>query len=309
MRKRASAPPPSLDSWDEAVEDFLREKRRANLSQATIDLYAMCLRGPRIVVWRRQLGITATSDLTADVVRGLELDLARDLSPATVRIYHRTLKTFARWCDEEGYDLGARVLKLRAPRVPDKEPDTFTHDEERRLLTAVRHPRDRFLLKFMLHTGLRRAEVCAVTTDDVMHGPEGSWLRVRQGKGRKDRVVPLDTPEFRLSRKLAAYIRDVRPRDTRGRELFLSLRRDARGDYTPLTDESLKTILRRLGDETGIRVHAHKFRHTFAARALAAGVDVLALQRVMGHTTLAMTARYAHYSPTSLIDAWAARRD
>jgi integrase/recombinase XerD len=161
----------------------------------------------------------------------------------------------------------------------------------------------------MLHTGLRRAEICAVTVDDVMTGPEGSWLRVRQGKGRKDRAVPLDTPDFRLSRKIATYIREVRPKNSRNRQLFLSLTRDSRGDFLPMADEALKTTLRRLGEETGIHCHAHKFRHTFATRAIAAGVDVLALQRVLGHTTLAMTSRYAHHSPASLVDAWMARRD
>ena len=142
-----------------------------------------------------------------------------------------------------------------------------------------------------------------------MSGPEGSWLRVRQGKGRKDRVVPLDTPEYRLSRKISAYIRDVRPQRAKRRELFLSITRDPPGDYPPMTDEALKTMLRRLGQETGVHCHAHKFRHTFATRAVAAGVDVLALQRVLGHTTLAMTSRYAQHSPNSLVDAWMARRD
>lgn len=296
--------------WDTTANAFLREKRRANSSQGTIDVYTMCLRGPRTKQWREQHGIVATTDLTNDTLRTLELDLAEaGLAPSTVHIYHRTLKTFARWCEAEGYLVGAKALTLQGPRLPSRAPETYTPDEEKRLVAAARHPRDRFLVEFMLHTGLRRAEVCSITIDDVMSGPEGSWLRVRQGKGRKDRVVPLDTPEFRLSRKLTTYIREVRPTRSQNRELFLGLTRDARGDYPPMTDEALKTVLRRLGQETDIHCHAHKFRHTFATRAIAAGVDVLALQRVLGHTTLAMTSRYAHHSPNSLIDAWMARRD
>ncbi|MCU1287558.1 MAG: Phage integrase family, partial [Acidobacteriales bacterium] len=49
------------------------------------------------------------------------------------------------------------------------------------------------------------------------------------------------------------------------------------------------------GKETGIHVHAHKFRHTFASRAIAAGVVPITLQRVLGHTTLTMVSRYVHY--------------
>jgi hypothetical protein len=81
-----------------------------------------------------------------------------------------------------------------------------------------------------------------------------------------------------------------------------------RGDGQPLTPQGLKALLVRLGKETGIHVHAHKFRHTFASRAIAAGVDPITLQRVLGHTTLTMVSRYVHYSPTDLLDAWQLRR-
>ena len=68
-------------------------------------------------------------------------------------------------------------------------------------------------------------------------------------------------------------------------------------------------LLRRIGQETGIHVHAHKFRHTFATRALAAGVDSLVLQRALGHSTLATVNRYVHFQARDLLDAWRARND
>jgi hypothetical protein len=58
-------------------------------------------------------------------------------------------------------------------------------------------------------------------------------------------------------------------------------------------------MVRRLGKASGMHAHPHKFRHTFATRSLAAGVDVMALQRVLGHTTLTMVARYVHYQKGS----------
>jgi integrase/recombinase XerD len=71
----------------------------------------------------------------------------------------------------------------------------------------------------------------------------------------------------------------------------------------------VQLVMRRISMETGIRVHPHKFRHTFATRALSAGVDVMALQRVLGHTTLAMVSRYVHYQKADLIEAWKRRTD
>jgi site-specific recombinase XerD len=53
-----------------------------------------------------------------------------------------------------------------------------------------------------LDAGLRLKEVANLTVDDIMESPQGSYLRVRQGKGKKDRAVPLDTPKDRLSVRL-----------------------------------------------------------------------------------------------------------
>jgi integrase/recombinase XerD len=75
-----------------------------------------------------------------------------------------------------------------------------------------------------------------------------------------------------------------------------------------MTPPALKSLLVRLGKDVGVECHAHKFRHTFASRAIADGVDPITLQRVLGHTTLTMVSRYVHYSPTDLLEAWQLRR-
>jgi len=56
-------------------------------------------------------------------------------------------------------------------------------------------------------------------------------------------------------------------------------------------------------------VNPHKFRHTFATKALSAGVNLMALQKALGHMTLAMVSRYVHYPADDLLDAWKQRRD
>jgi integrase/recombinase XerD len=162
----------------------------------------------------------------------------------------------------------------------------------------------------MLRTGLRLSEVAAVTVDDVVTGSEGPYLRVRQATGREDRIVPLDTGTYRFSTKLDAYLRTIRPAGANDRHLFLTTRRDPlTKEFGPLEAQGMKMLLRRIGQETGIHVHAQKFRNTFATHALAAGVDSLVLQRALGHSTLAMVNRYAHFQPRDVLDAWRARTD
>jgi integrase/recombinase XerD len=200
----------ALPDWDAAVEAFLAECRRRNLSPATLEAYRYNLVGGRARRFVEERGITSVADLDADCLRALELSiLDAGRSASTAHIFHRVWKTFARFCHDEGWLGEPDILHLAGPELPQREPETFTEDEERRLLAAARTPRDRFLVELLMATGVRLRELCALTVDDIIETPNGPLLRVRQGKGRKDRGIPLDTGKRRVSRRLQAYIRDV----------------------------------------------------------------------------------------------------
>ena len=220
------------------------------------------------------------------------------------------MRNFLGFCMREGWGVPDEALVAPPPRQPQIEPETFSEDEERRLIQAARTDRDRFLIEFMMRTGLRLTEVTNVTLDDIIDGPDGAYLRVRRGKGAKDRIVPLDTKTARFLRRLGNYIRNTRPASTWHQGSSSPVGRDpTTDDHQPVMPSAIKTLMKRHIDETGIHAHPHKFRHTFATRALRAGVDSLVLQRALGHTTLAMVNRYVHYQPTDMLDAWRARRD
>jgi len=297
-------------SWEAAVEDFLVDRRGNNLSPSTIENYRWYLNGTRTRRFIAERSIKSPADFDKRQLQDLQNQLKEaGLSPRTVVTFHGILKTFVRDCISRGYGPNAEILDLKAPKLPKEEPETFTTEEEKRLLAALKgRPRDEMLVLFMLRTGLRLAEVCNVTLEDIIDTPQGAYVRVRQGKGGKDRAVPLDTPGERLSVKLARYTSRVRPKDTQQQALFLTHRRDGK-DYVPLTPHGIQTLFRRLSAETGIHVNPHKFRHTFATRALSAGVDVMALQKALGHTTLAMVSKYVHYQKDDLLAAWGQRRD
>ncbi len=298
-------------AWNQAVEAFLRDARARNCSAATIDNYRTYLVGPRAQQFLTDYRIQTVADITPRALRSFQADLLdAGLSAGTAATFHRIVRNFLGFCGREGWGVEGAVLDVPAPRQGIVEPETFTEGEELRILEAARTPRDRFLLEFMLRTGLRLQEVANVTVDDVVSGADGAYLRVRRGKGGKDRIVPLDSGRSRFSKRLATYLRTVRPTDAEDRHLFLSGRRDPdTGRWTPLGSSGVKMVLRRIGDDTGIHVHPHKFRHTFATRALAAGVDSLVLQRALGHSTLAMVNRYVHFQAKDLLAAWRARTD
>jgi integrase/recombinase XerC len=302
-------------TWDEAVRDFLNEKRAENCSPATVDkIYAWVLLG-RAKEFVAEEGFTSIDQVDAEAFRRFQQALmGTGLAIRSVHIHYRTMKTFLRYCLDRGLLQDAHVATVKGPKLPEEHPVGFTAEEERLLVRAAYQlsGRDGVMLDLMLRTGLRLSEVCNLTVDDIWDDKEVTvpFLRVRQGKGRKDRIVPLDSPRYALSKRLREYTAKERQKDTRLRWLFLSHRKQGTGHYAQMTPLAVYKLFRRLGDLTGIpKLHPHRCRHHFATRSLAAGVNPDALRRALGHTTMAMTQRYLSSTETDLLEEWTHRRD
>jgi site-specific recombinase XerD len=309
--------PATANTWESAVEQFLAKGASNNFSPATLAHYRWILLGPRLRAFRTDHGIEAPGDFTADRLDDLKTELLKaGLAVNSVHGFHRATKTFLRWCLKTDvglvrngkaalYGVEDTVSESKAPRLPkDVEIETFSLEEEKALLRVARNPRDRMLVEFMLHTGLRLAEVCAVTLDDIEATPDGPYVRVRRGKGDKGRWVPMNAPGIDLGGKVAKFVKNDRD-DSADRHLFLgSRKRGGRNEYVGLQPRAVQMILRRLGDAAGVTANPHKFRHTWGTRSVARGVNPLYLKAAMGHATLAMTDRYVHARKADMLIAW-----
>jgi integrase len=131
---------------------------------------------------------------------------------------------------------------------------------------------------------------------------------------RAPRVVSSKLDPFRdyllqrllQDRKLRQYISRDRPA-TRITALFVTEHGRAGEEPRPLSRNAVELLIRRLGRRAGVdgnRVSPHTFRHTFATRAVSAGMDPIRLQRVLGHTTLTMVSRYVHFGKSDLLRGW-----
>lgn len=204
--------------------------------------------------------------------------------------YFREVRCFFAWLVEAGYLDRTPFRGMRNVRMAQRIVQPFTVQDVNALLAACDGPlgeRDRALVLLLLDTGARCSEVVQLNLEDL--DLEAHRLRILHAKGNKQRVVPF---AGRCETALSAYL------TKRGAEpgpLFLAS--TGHSDLIPgraLHPNGLKQLLIRLKKKTGIeKVHAHRFRHTFATWAIQHDARELDVQYLLGHASPDMVRRYS----------------
>jgi len=185
--------------------------------------------------------------------------------------------------------LGRGDFELRVPaKRSGRLPEPLSRGEIARLIEATTHPKHRVLLMTAYAAGLRVSELVHLRPQHI-HS-ERMLIRVDQGKGRKDRYTLLSP---RLLQELRGYWRLYRP------VTWLFPTRDG---SRPMDATSVQKLYYAAKERAGItRGHGiHCLRHSCATHLLEAGVNLPTIQRLMGHTSLATTARYLHVTSQHL---------
>ncbi len=274
------------------VADFLTDRRARGCTPSTLAYHDHALR--RFCRWLDDHGHDACSPRTwtPSLLRQYIASLytattprGTPLSPRSVTAYAASLLAFCRFLRDEGHIDADITRGVRKPRPPQEQKTAFTTRELAALLDAARLStyahRDTAILCLLLDCGLRAGEVGTLTHADV--SLDDRLLVVRQGKGRKDRVVPFseDTAE--------AIRRYLETRPVLGASLFES----ERGG--PLGSSAVRQLVKRLAANAGVEdAHPHRFRHTFALSFLRNGGDAFTLRRLLGHTSLTVTQGYVN---------------
>jgi len=186
---------------------------------------------------------------------------------------------------------------IRPPRQPQRLPRTLPPEQTQALMQATdsnSETRDLALLAVMYGGGLRVSEVVGLNLDDV----DLNQLELRVfGKGRKERIVPL--PEGAVQ-YLQRYLEERMANDNKEQAVFLN-RRGGR-----LSVRSVQRMLKDRALHTGadVSVTPHRLRHSFATHLLAGGVDLRAIQDLLGHASLATTERYTHLDIAKLTEVY-----
>jgi integrase/recombinase XerD len=165
-----------------------------------------------------------------------------------------------------------------------KEMDKILDGPNLGLMTGIR---DRAILEVFYSTGIRLEELCRLTVFDA--DLQGGLLRVNNGKGQKDRVVPMGRHAVKALRE---YIAKARPRLTRKNRKTRRLFVNRHGG--PVSSQVVSLMIRTHARQAGLKtkVTAHTFRHTFATDLVKNGADITAVQRMLGHVDLKTTEQY-----------------
>ncbi|MBI1294284.1 tyrosine-type recombinase/integrase [bacterium] len=267
------------------TEEFLVDRQSRNFTPATLAWYHRCL--TKWLDFCAEQGIESTQDVTASHVRRFLVQLGEAHSRGGVATLFTGVRAYLNWyADEYASKDWNPLAKVKAPKRPKERLEPLTLADFQRLVDSCESrtfagDRDRTLLYLLLDTGLRHLEATQLHVGDV--NLQSGQVLVRQGKGQKARVVFIGQ---RTKRSMMAYLRH---RGTTQDEdsLWVSV------TNKPLGKSGLRQIVRRAADRAGLpEPGMHAFRRAFAVNSLRNGMDVVTLQRLMGHADLSVIDRY-----------------
>lgn len=208
-----------------------------------------------------------------------------------------SIRSFYRYLTRQGLVHRNPVEDLRTPKQPKHLPRVLTKDDADALMTfpngrTTGSLRDRALLETLYSTGARVSELVAINVDDVR---QSEGLVRLQGKGRKERIVPIGDLALDAIRSYRASLsRHV------SRCASQALFYNSRGGR--LTTRSVARIVGRYSSRlAGGSVSPHTLRHSFATHLLDEGADLRAIQEMLGHASLSTTQKYTHVATDQLL--------
>jgi integrase/recombinase XerD len=174
-------------------------------------------------------------------------------------------------------------------KTPKKLPVVLSPDEVTRLIEAAPNLLYRTLLMLLYATGLRRAEAANLKVNDI--DSSLMLIHVRQGKGSRDRELP-------LTEKMLGALRDYWRAAKRKPRVYLFPTRQSAAEGRPISDKTVWHACHEAAFRAGIgkRIGPHTLRHSFATNMLEAGADLRTIQLLLGHRHLKDTALYLHLS-------------
>ena len=213
----------------------------------------------------------------------------RHYSPSTHNVMLHGLKFFYRTV------LGNKILTLELPRMREAQrlPDILSQEEVTLIIKSMHNIKHRTLLIMIYGAGLRASEAGSLRVRDIDR--DRRCIHVREGKGRKDRYVPLSPV---MLNALQDYWKACRLKEAKTDNPLIFP--GARG--SALSASSVGALYTWGKQQVGIQKKGgvHSLRHAFATHSLEAGADLYAIQQILGHASMSSTVRYLRMTDKTL---------
>ena len=257
--------------------------------------------------WGEERALTRPEDVTRPILERYQRHLfyvrkrdGKPLSASTQYGHLATVRLFFRWLSRGGFLLANPASEIELPRLPQRLPRAVLNTEEVEAVLArpdIALPeglRDRAMLEILYSTGLRRAELSRLSLFDV-DATRGTVF-VREGKGRKDRVVPAGERALAWTLK---YIDEARPKLAGARDEGVLFLGDAgEGLHVDYLTQRVRQYVVAAGlQKPGA---CHLFRHSMATAMQEGGADVRFVQEMLGHASLETTQLYTRVTVEKL---------
>ncbi len=311
MRKRQETPRPKLlppagdvhdpDSLYHHMLRYLAHLTERNYSLRTVEIRNEQLR--YLIMWCDERGLTRPQQLDRPILEAYQRYLfyyrkknGEPLSSTNHNQRISAVRQWLHWLVRQGHLLYNPAADLDMPRIEKRLPKAVLSAKEAETVLAlpdVKTPlgiRDRAILETLYSTGMRRKELADLQVYNV--DQERGTVMIRQGKGKKDRMVPIGE---RALAWIAKYRDTTRPGFVVGRDegvLFLTVMGDPLGLIH--LSEMIREYVERA--DIGKQGSCHLFRHTMATLMLENGADTRAIQAMLGHASLESTQIYTHVS-------------
>ena len=217
----------------------------------------------------------------------------------TFRNHRQYLKSYFDWCVNQRYLSTNPILGIAKPKLPARLPRCLNRNHTRKILDYPRWHKWRYefetirneaILYCLVFTGLRLQEMLNLELSDI--NLKSREILVRQGKGQKDRVVPIHP---RLVRVLQNYLAARKLRGKQGRHVFVSV-----GSDKSMGGKAVRRVCRTVSAGTKVYFTPHMLRHTFGRLMVEAGVDIFKIKEMMGHSSISTTQIYLSVSTENL---------
>jgi integrase/recombinase XerC len=229
--------------------------------------------------------------LTVDGVAQYREYLSTTYKPASAARFFGTARTFYRWLVKRSIIADSPFDFVKGPkRTTDEVVNVPSDVDVDALLRAAKTSRERAVISLLLN-GLRASEVTNLPADACKFTPEYGHYLVVRGKGDKERIVPLlsetvaDLAAFDLDNGVASDWLVHNP------------------DGSKLTYDMVNGIVDMAARKARVDIHPHMLRHHYGTRLVRAGANVFAVQKLLGHASVATTQRYVTMDLSDLVEA------